>query len=159
MREGKLYDNFPQNDHVDVFAGFLLAGLATGAWSQVPTPTAPTTGPTVPFGGELEGAMSVKGSVVCVDCTVEEVRQTRSGLTDLYELTHEKGQVVMKVDSVNNAFRWETLVGLSHQVSVRASDNVWQKLTAEENLFKEIGLGGILSKTRTFDIGEVTTTG
>jgi hypothetical protein len=38
---------------------------------------------------------------------------------------------------------------------VRASEETLRKLSAEENLFKPIGITGILSSTRTLDVAEV----
>ncbi|MGH7966446.1 MAG: hypothetical protein ACRERD_32245 [Candidatus Binatia bacterium] len=38
-------------------------------------------------------------------------------------------------------------------------DEVWQKLTAEENLFQEVQLNALLRSTRTLDIFGVTVVG
>jgi hypothetical protein len=42
---------------------------------------------------------------------------------------------------------------------VRAKDSIFGKLTAEENLFKEVEITGILSNSRTLDIGNITVLG
>jgi len=65
----------------------------------------------------------------------------------------------MKVDTINERARWEGILGLSHQLAVRAQDRLFQKLTAEENLFKEVEITGLLRNTRTLDIGDVTILG
>jgi hypothetical protein len=132
-----------------VVAVLMLAGLATGAQALVPS------GGIGAFGGESRGVMQITGSVVCVGCTLDEVRAAQPNLGGLYTLRHEKGQVVMQVYAVDDAARWESLVGLSHQLSMRAPDRVFQELTAEENLFKEVTITGLLRGTRTLDISEI----
>lgn len=139
-------------------AAVLTLGLVTtGAWGQGGG-AAPMAGGGTAGMGELEGALTVKGSVVCVDCTLEEARAAHPDVTDFYQLTHATpgaGRLVMKVDDVNNKMWWETLVGLTHQVPVRAEERIWQGLTAEENLFKDMQIVGLLRKSRTLDIAEV----
>ena len=39
---------------------------------------------------------------------------------------------------------------------MRAQDRVFQQLAAEENLFKEVEITGLLNNSRTLDIFEVT---
>ncbi len=130
----------------------LLVGITTSVWGQV-------EGGGFPFGGELRGLTQLQGSVVCVGCSLEEVQAVRPHLTGLYELRHEQGRVVMKVDTINERARWEDILGLSHQITVRAQARLFQKLTAEENLFREVEIVGLLRNTRTLDIGDVTVLG
>lgn len=130
----------------------LLTGLATSAWGQV-------GGGGFPFGGELRGITQFRGSVVCVECSIEEVRAAEPRLTGLYELRHDQGQVVMKIDAIVERARWASVLGLSDRISVRAPDSLFRKLTAEENLFKEVEIVGLLRNTRTLDIGDVVVLG
>jgi len=51
------------------------------------------------------------------------------------------------------------LVGLSHQLSARAPDRVFEELMAEENLFKQVEVTGLLRSNRTFDISQVRVMG
>jgi Domain of unknown function (DUF4398) len=127
----------------------LLAGVTTSAWGQVGG-----GGPS--FGGELRGITQLRGSVVCVGCSLEEVQAARPHLTDLYEFRHEQGRVVMEVDTINERARWQDILGLSHRIAARAPDRLFQRLTAEENLFREVEIVGLLRNTRTLDIGDVT---
>jgi hypothetical protein len=127
----------------------LLAGVTTSAWGQVGG-----GGPS--FGGELRGITQLRGSVVCVGCSLEEVQAARPHLTDLYEFRHEQGRVVMEVDTINERARWVDILGLSHRIAARAPDRLFQRLTAEENLFREVEIVGLLRNTRTLDIGDVT---
>jgi len=75
----------------------------------------------------------------------------------LYELTHEQERAVLKLETVNNARQWDE-VNLSQRLQVRGPDDLWQKLTAAENLRKEVALTGVISPTRTLDLGNVTFT-
>jgi len=126
----------------------LLVGIATSAWGQA-------AGGGFSFGGEFRGITQFKGRVVCVGCSLEEVQAAQPHLTNLYELQHVQGRVVMRVDAINERDRWESILGLSDRIAVRTPDRIFRQLTAEENLFKEVGIVGLLRNTRTLDIGDV----
>ncbi|MGE0822158.1 MAG: hypothetical protein AB7G75_13875 [Candidatus Binatia bacterium] len=141
----------------------LAASLATGAWGQAGVAggaAAPVTGAgeVGRGGGELESLVAAKGKILCVDCTLEGVREAQPNVTDLYQLTRAtpgEGHVVMEITGVSNKSWWETIVGLSHEFPVRAEEKVWHELTAEENRFKDIEILGILRRSRTLEISEV----
>jgi hypothetical protein len=65
----------------------------------------------------------------------------------------------MKIDTIDERARWESILGLSDRISVRAPDSLFRELTAEENLFKEVEIVGLLRNTRTLDIGDITVLG
>ena len=128
-------------------AALLLAGVTTGAQGFAP-------GGTPPFGGGSRGMTLIKGNVLCAGCALEEVSKAQPGLHHLYQLTHKQGQVVLQVRTVNGSAMWEA--PLSPRFSVRAKDSVFQQLTAEENLTKEVEISGIFRNTGTLDIATVT---
>lgn len=130
-------------------AALLLAGLATGAKGQVPG------GGFGSFGGVGRGMLQLKGKVVCTSCTLDEAQAAQPSAHQLYQFTHKRGQVVMQVSEVNDALRWSQLTG-SPRIWVRAADKVFQQLSAEVNLFKEVEITGLLKNTRTLDIFAVT---
>lgn len=132
-----------------VGAVLLLVGLSIGAHGQPP-------GGQIPFGGELRAETRIKGSVVCVGCSLEEAQKAQPDPHRLYELRHQQGVVVMNVNWVSEPARWEAIVGLSHRLSARAEDTVFQQLTTEKNLFKQVEVVGLLRSDTTFDIGSVT---
>ena len=136
---------------IGIAATLLLTGLTTGAQAL-----GPGGGGLPSLGGELRGMTQITGSVVCVGCSLNEVRAAQPELHRLYQLNHPHGQLVMTVESVNEAARWESIVGLSHQISARAPASLFRQLTAEENLFKEVVILGLLRSNRTLDIGEIT---
>jgi hypothetical protein len=145
----------------NIFAGSMAAallslGIVAGVQGQGPS------GVPGSFGGELRGITQFTGRVVCVGCNLEETRQAQPNLSDLYQLNYEQGRVVMQVDSFSDSAehrRWESIVGLSHQLHARATDEVLKALTAEENLFKPMTVTGLLRSTRTLDIDSVKVEG
>jgi hypothetical protein len=135
------------------FVAALLLATTTGAWGQ-----AGVGGGFGGFGGESRRVTQITGKVVCVGCTLEEVRKAQPDQHHLYQLTHRQGQVVLEVSAVNDARTWASLTW-PHLLSVRAKDTLFQQLTAEENLFKEVELTGLLRNTRTFDLFDVSVRG
>src|SRR5438477_9938308 len=112
-----------------------------------------------PFAGEFRGLTRIKGSVVCVGCSLEEAQKVQAGAGRVYELKHTEGQqVVLRVDWVDDAVYWENIT-LDHQLWVRAPDNLWRELTAEENLFKKLEISGFLHSDRTFDLASIIVSG
>ena len=133
---------FRKTIRTGMVAALLLAGLTTGVHGQV-------------SGG---GLLHIKGSVVCRGCSLDEARKAQPNEQTLYQLTHEQGQIVMNVRSVNNSPTWRYF-GWPAELQVRAQDGLFQQLTAEENLFKDVEITGLLSTTRALDIFEVTISG
>jgi hypothetical protein len=136
---------------IGVAAALLLAGVTSGARGQV------AGGGLSAFGGEGRGMTIIKGNVLCTGCDLDEVQKAQPNRHHLYQLTHKQGQVVMQVSSVNGSEMWES--PLSPRFAVRSKDSVFQQLTAEENLTKEVEITAILRNTRTLDIATVTISG
>jgi hypothetical protein len=136
---------------IGVAAALLLAGVTNGARGQV------TGGGPSSFGGESRGMTVIRGQVVCVGCTLEEVQKTQPDLHHLYQLTHKQGQVVLRARTINGFEMWAT--PLSPRLAVRSTDSVFQQLTAEENLTKEMEITALLRNTGTLDIATVTIAG
>ncbi len=136
---------------IGIAATLLLTSLTTGAQAL-----GLGGGGQPSFGGELRGMTQITGSVVCVGCSLNEVRAAQPEVHRLYQLTYPYGQLVMTVESVSEAARWENIVGLSHRISARAPASLFRQLTAEENLFKKVVILGLFRSNRTLDIGEIT---
>jgi hypothetical protein len=134
---------------------FTLIGIASSAWGQ-PGYGRPS------FGGELQRFTEFTGRVVCVGCTLDEASKARPRLFNLYQLNHGQDQVVMQIDSFGDAsdrHYWQSVVGLADMVSIRTARHVFEELTSEENLFKEMTVTGVLHSTRTLDIGNIKVQG
>lgn len=130
-------------------AVLLMAGITTHALGQ----GAP--GGVGSFGGESRGVLHMTGTVVCAGCSLEEAQQVQPQANKLYQLTHRQGQIVLEVRQVNNSQRWMSLVW-PPRIGVRGQDSLFAQLTAEENLFKEVELTGLLENSRTFDLFAVS---
>ena len=131
-------------------AALLLTCLTTGVQGEIVQ--------VLVRGEVVTGAMRIRGNVICVGCSLEEARKARIDSSTLYQFTHEQGQMVMEVGTINNSQNW-SLFAWPPQIRVRAQGNLWQKLTAEENLLKEVEITGLLSNARTLDILAVTIRG
>jgi hypothetical protein len=115
-----------------------------------------------------KGLLKLRASVVCVNCSLEEARAARPDATDLYELSHDKGKVVIRVNSVNEttsnddskdvSTRWASVSKPPH-LTVRAEDSLIQKLMDEKNRTKEMEITGVIRTTRTLDIADITVLG
>lgn len=132
-------------------AALLLAGVTTLAQGQI-------GGGLGSFGGGARGLIQIKGSVVCAGCSLNEVRQAQPQERKLYQLSYNHGQVVMQISSVNNSALFDVIGGTS-RLWVRAPESVLQQLGAEENLFKEMEITGVLHTTRTVDVASITIRG
>jgi len=130
-----------------VAAALLLAGVTNGARGQGP-------GGSVGGWGELRGMTTIRGHVVFVGCSLEEVQKTQPALHHLYQSTHRQGQLVLQVRTIDGFAMWTA--PLSPRFTVRCSDSVFRQLTAEENLMKEMEITGGLRTTGTLDIAAVT---
>jgi len=129
----------------------MLAGWSPVVWGQAPRP------PVAPF-QNLNALTRLKGTVVCVGCTLDEVQRARAASGSLYELHSARGEAVLRVDEVDDAARWASITQ-GRQLTVRAAAPVLQALTAEENRFKELEITGLLSSDRTFDVAQVRVLG
>ena len=132
---------------IGVAAVLLLAGITTGVQGY--------TGSAV-LNNRISG-IQLRGRVVCMGCSLPEVRKTRSNGwgNHLYRLTHRQEQVVMAVDWISDPQRWNHLITFPH-LRLRGDERLFATLTAEENLFKEVQLAGILSPSQTLDMNTVT---
>ncbi len=143
---------FGKTIRTGVATALMLAGIAAVAKGQVPG------GGFGSFGGEARGITQITGKVVCAGCSLDEARKAQPDLPHLYQLTHKRGQVVLQVSEVNDSARFDALAWLP-RIWVRAADGLLQQLSAEENLFKEVEITGLLNNTRTLDIFGVTIRG
>jgi hypothetical protein len=122
-----------------------------------------------PFGGELRGMTRLTGKIVCANCSLEAIRKDPAVQMQyqLYEFQNGKQQVVFRVVAVGDlahtgnqdasqAGYWQAVAGLNKRLSVRADESLWQTLTAQDNMQKQVELNCWLRSTRTLDIAEMT---
>jgi hypothetical protein len=100
------------------------------------------------------GPVHIKGTILCAGCAIDELRKRRFSQHQLSQLTHAQGQVVLEVRTVNDTPSWRP-ASWPGEVQVRAREELFRRLTAEENLFKEVEIIGLFSTTRALDIFDV----
>lgn len=136
---------------IGVAAALMLAGVTTSAQGFLGVGANSSGSP----GG---GLVQIRGNVVCVGCDLIETKKARPAEHNLYQLTHRRGQIVMKVTEVNGPQGQKHLLW-PPKIHVRAKDSVFEKLTVEGNLFKDVEVTGFLRHTRTLDVSAVTILG
>jgi hypothetical protein len=137
-----------------VLAVVLVLGLVPSVGAQI----APGGGlPAI--GGSMRGVLRITGKILCVDCSADSVRRGAAQPGSLYEFASNEGRVVLSITEVNNRARWEAIAGLTHELTLRAPEPILEELTAEENLFREVVITGLLRSTRVVDVGSIRFTG
>ena len=134
-----------------VVTGLALAGAVAVARGQVVDSGAS-------LGAAGQGLMTITGSVVCAQCSLDEARKAQPYDNHLYQLSHRRGQLVMKVTSVDKAAMFDS-IAWPPRLWVRGADSRLDQLEAEKNLFKEITVTGMLHSTRTLDVFDITIKG
>ena len=137
--------------HAGLAATLLLAGMTAGVHGDIGT-----TGSA--FGPDGAGVVQIRGRVLCVACSLDQVRHTQPSEPALYQLSYKQGQLVMQVNWVSTTSRWQRVVW-PPRLWVRGEDGLVEQLSAEANLFKEMEIQGMLSNTRTLDLTSITLSG
>lgn len=135
-----------------VLAVLLLGVLARGAQGQWIHP---------PLGGHIKVPTIITGIVVCTDCTLDQAQKANPHMIDLHLLQYGQEQAVFQVNQIHDPSeeaRWEAIV-FPPRLQVRIGNEQWQKLTAEQNLLREVTLHALLRSTRTLDIFDVEVVG
>jgi hypothetical protein len=132
-------------------AGLLLAGAVTVARGQVVDSGAS-------FGSAGRGLVTITGSVVCAKCSLDEARKAQPYDNHLYQLSHRRGQLVLKVTAVDKQAMFESITW-PPRLWVRGADSMLDQLGAEENFFKEITVTGMLHTSRTLDVFDISVKG
>lgn len=73
-------------------------------------------------------------------------------------LTPNQERVVMEVSQIDDPQLW-SYFAWPQQTRVRTEDKLFRQLTAEQNLFKEVEIAGLLRNTRILDMFSVTVSG
>ena len=133
-----------------LIAIILLIAIEAGA--QVP-------GSSGAVGGETRGVTFFRGTIICAGCSLEAAQAANPRLGRLYAFDSDRGQIVVRMNDADDRMWWEAITGLSNRVWLRGPDEVLNSLMAEENLFKEVEVAGLLRKDGIFDVGGVTLLG
>jgi len=133
-----------------LIAIILLTAIEAGA--QVP-------GSSGTVSGETRGVTFFRGTIICAGCSLEAAQAANPRLGRLYAFDSDRGQIVVRMNDADDRMWWEAITGLSNRVWLRGPDEVLNSLMAEENLFKEVEVAGLLRKDGIFDVGGVTLLG
>ena len=110
---------------MSIGVALLWASLATGVQGYVGAPG-------VVGSGQGKDWAQLKGHVLCAGCTLEELRATPPAPpAHLYQLNHQRGQVVREVNPDDASL-------LYHRLWLKGGDPWFETLRAGKNLFKEI---------------------
>jgi hypothetical protein len=158
LKGGNLMAPWNKILHSGVLGALLLTAFNTSAVGQAGGAGGAGAGAGGSVGGETRSITQFGGRVLCRKCSLEEM-QAKQAEDDkpLYELVRDQERAVLKLETVNNARQWDD-INLSRSLQVRGEEELWQKLTAAENLRKEVALTGILRPTGTLDLSTVTFT-
>jgi len=137
---------------IGVTAALLLAGTTTRTQGQV---IGSESGPEVGPGGAW--AIQLREKMVCTQCSLAEVQKLQPNNSQLYQLTYRQEQGVMEVSWVSNTRWWNHLT--IPRLRIRGEESLVQKLTAEENLSKEVEVSGVLNSSQILDLHAVTIRG
>ncbi len=129
---------------------FLSAAFLSPAWGQA-------TPGQFSFGGETRAPLKIRGRVLCVECSRDEVQKAQPARRHLYELRYaweEKAvkKLVMEVDWVSEPQRWSYV---NPHIWVRGTGRLLGRLMAEENLNREAEVTFIPRNSGTLDLVEV----
>lgn len=131
-----------------VTAALLLAGTSTMTHGFIGAEE---------FGPSGDWAIQIREKMVCTQCSLAEVQKLQPNNSQLYQLTYRQEQGVMEVSWVSNTRWWNHLT--APRLRIRGEDSLVQKLTAEENLLKEVEVSGILNSSQILDLNAVTIRG
>jgi hypothetical protein len=137
---------------IGVTAALLLAGTTTMTQGQV---VGSESGPEVGPGGDW--AIQLREKMVCTQCSLAEVQKLQPNNSQLFQLTYRQEQGVMEVSWVSNTRWWNHLT--VPRLRIRGEASLVQKLTAEENLSKEVEVSGVLNSSQILDLHAVTIRG
>src|SRR5215831_13486566 len=113
----------------------LLIGVATRAAGQG------TSGPVI--GGEARGLTPIRGTVLCGDGNLTDVREEQAHGDNLYRLTYPGGRLVFQREWVSEPQRWTDVIS-SPLLHARGNASVFEQLVAEENVLREVESTGLL---------------
>lgn len=135
--------------------GALVLGVSTpGGWAEQGAGPGSDRGATANPVGQPERDISVAGRILCVECSLEDVRKQHPQAQSLYQLTHQRGRMVMQIDDVGDLRQWQRDT-LSPTLHIRAADEVLSELMDAQSVQKDVTLAGRLGSDHVLDITSI----
>jgi hypothetical protein len=132
--------------------GALVLGVSTsGGWAEQGAGSVSDRGAASNPVGQPERDIAVAGQIMCVECRLEDVRKQHPEAHSLYQLTHQRGRIVMQIEDVGDLRQWQRDT-LSTTLHIRAADEVLSELTDAQTVQKDVTLIGRLGSDHVLDI-------
>jgi len=135
--------------------GALMLGVSTpGVWAEQGVGPGSELGAASNPAGQSECEISLDGKIICVECRLEDVRKQHPQAYSLYQLTHQRGRMVMQIDDVGDLRQWQRDT-LSDTLHIRAADDVLSELTHAQTVQKDVTLAGRLGSDHVLDVTSI----
>jgi hypothetical protein len=135
--------------------GALVLGVSTSCvWAEQGAGPVSGRGAISNPAGQPERQISVDGRIICVECRLEDVRKQHPQAQSLYQLTYQRGRMVMQIDDVGDLRQWQRDT-LSNTLHIRAADEVLSELTDAQSVQKDVTLAGRLGSDHVLDITSI----
>jgi len=129
-----------------------MLGISTpGVWAEQGAEDVPGAGIASNPADRLERKISLRGKIVCLGCSLEDVQKQQPQAHSLYQLTHQRGRIVMQLEEVDDLRRWQRDT-MSNNLRIRAADEVLAQLTDKQTVQKEVELAGRLGSDHVLDV-------
>jgi hypothetical protein len=132
--------------------GALVLGVSpSGVWAEEGAGPVSGRGAASNPVGQSEREISVEGKIICVGCRLEDVQKQHPQAQSLYQLTYQRGRMVMQIEDVDDLRQWQRDT-LSHTLHLRAVDEVLSQLTGMQTVRKDVTLSGRLGSDHVLDV-------
>lgn len=134
-----------------ILAALVLGVSTPGVWAEQGAGPVSDRGAASNPTGQPERDISVEGRIICVECRLEDVRKQHPQAHSLYQLTHQRGRMVMQIDDAGDLRQWQRDT-LSNTLYIRAADEVLAELTDAQTVQKYVTVAGRLGSDHVLDV-------
>ena len=111
-------------------------------------------------GGGQSSALQLQGTVVCVDCLLNEVQEEQPAQADTFtQLSQGEEQVVVQVQKITDPPKQGTFAWPPPQLQMHSTGQVAEKLSAAAQPGQEVAIRGVLQDNHTLEVTDVTSSG
>src|SRR5262245_15215090 len=120
--------------------GALVLGVSTSVvWAEQEVGSVSDRSAASNLSGQSEREILVDGRIICVACSLEDVRKQHPQTPSLYQLTSQRGRMVMQIENVDE--QRDTLADTLH---IRGADEILAQLSDKQSVQKDVTLAGRL---------------
>jgi hypothetical protein len=136
---------------VGILGALVLGVSISGVWAEQEAGPVSGRSAASDSAGQPEREISVEGRIMCVECSLEDVRKQHPQAQSLYQLTYQRGRMVMQIEDVDDLRQWQRDT-LSHTLHIRAAEDVLSALTDAQTVQKDVTLAGRLGSDHVLDV-------